>query len=192
MIATERFPAGASVLLNGIQSHRAWMRWAFGQWRPRHRPGARRNQGGHPALQQRWMADLRIVSPIGGHDGDGCLGRQLSQQIRQYLGIPHESHSQFSGDDLVGVRIHGRMPLAPSPTPTRSVLAHRSFAFVVDLQTGGVDHHMPGFRTHAASDPHRPFWRPSAERAVVRGVERVTRNSASSERSKPSKARNGQ
>lgn len=106
-----------------------------------------------------------------------CSKRWPLKSIMRILGCYSLAHglptqrTRTNATEPVRVRIHGQMLLAPSSAPARSVLAHRPFALAVDLQAGGIDHHMPGLRTRAASDSHRPFRRPSAERAVVRRVE---------------------
>lgn len=133
VIATELFPACASVLLNGVLElpcvDAVDLRPVAATPPPRREAESRRPPGAPATLDGR----LAYRQPHRRPRWRWILGRPLRQQIRQDLGIPYEGRSRFSGDDRVGVRIHGQMQLAPNSTPTRAVLAHRPFAFAVDL-----------------------------------------------------------
>ena len=89
------------------------------------------------------MAGLRIVSPSGGHGGDGCLGWPLSPQIRQDLDTIQEEALEFAGIPLsepTGFRdVEPSLGILKSPA-TAKVLK----AFVTTPPPGGMHRVFPG------------------------------------------------
>lgn len=144
VIAAVLFPDLATALRDPLQDFGARMRLTVGQRRPGDGPGTGWNQGGRLTIQQRLVTGVGIVGTVRRHGGERFLGGQLLQQVRQHPGIPHERRGQFGGDHFMVFRIHCQVEFAPGPAPARPVLAHLPFAFAVDLQTGGIDHHMAG------------------------------------------------
>lgn len=165
-------PSLASVLLNPLQDGRARMGLVFGQGWPGDGSGAGWNQGECLAILHGLVTGVGIVSPIGSHGGDGVLGGELIQQVRQHLGISYQGGSQFCSDHFVRFGIHGQMEFTPRPTLAHAMLAYFPFPLTVDFQAGGVNDDMARLLFRQTPDPHRQSRCPAAERTVIGDTQR--------------------
>ncbi len=97
------------------------------------------------ACRNRGMARLGLLSAVAANGIEPCVGRNLVKQLGQDITVGDVLMRHQHGAHLSSVRGERDMHFAPRATLRIAMLAHRPFAFAVDLHTRAVDHQIDRF-----------------------------------------------
>jgi hypothetical protein len=144
-LADHLLPACAALLLDPL--HVPITRTARGlRSRARHSGGPRRNHHHRRRLRLTFregavdrLGVVRAISSDGGNRTRNLVEQGADPDPREIADLVARS---LRGEDLPTVGLDRQMKLAPGPATTRAVLPRLPLPSAVDLQPGGIDHHV--------------------------------------------------